>query len=128
MGQWKAVTPQPREVNRPPDPAQSPITTGMLSRQAERLKELKTVLVNSGLVSLDKQATALGLSRSTAWSLFQGAHKSSGLHPILIRRMLSSERLPPAARTVILTYIQERCRGDYGDSAALRHRFIQRLK
>ena len=100
----------------------------MRSKQAERLKELQTVLVNSGLGSLDKQAAALGLSRSTAWYLFKGAHKASGLHPALILRTLSSERLPPAARTVILTYIQERCRGDYGHSRAVRHKFIQRLE
>ena len=128
MVQSKAVAPQSRELDRALDPAQRIITTAMRSKQTERLKELQTALFNSGLGSLDKQAAALGLSRSTAWYLFRGTHKSSGLHPALLLRMLSSERLPPAARALILTYIQERWRGDYGHSAALRRKFLERLE
>jgi hypothetical protein len=128
MVQSKAVALQSRELDQILDPAQPPIATGMRSKQTERLKELRTALLDSGLGCLDRQAAALGLSRSTAWFVLQGTHKSSGLRPALLLRMLSSERLPPAARAVILTYIQERCRGDYGHRAALRRKFIRRLE
>ena len=110
------------------DPADPLLITAMRSKQSERLNELRTVLIASGLGSIDRQATALGLSRSTAWFILHGTHKWSGLHPALLVRILSSERLPPSARAVILTYIQERCRGDYGHSAALREKFIERLE
>ena len=127
MGRSQAV-PRSAECDHALDRADPFVITAMQSKQSERLKELRTVLIASGLGSVDGQATALGLSRSTAWFILHGTHKWSGLHPTLLVRMLSSERLPPAARGVILTYIQERCRGDYGHSAALREKFIERLE
>jgi hypothetical protein len=128
MGRSRAVAPQTGELDHALNPAQPLIITAMRSKQSERLKELQTALFDSGLGCLDRQAAALGLSRSTAWFVLHGTHKSSGLRPALLLRMLSSERLPPQARAVILTYIQERCRGDYGHSSALRRKFCERLE
>jgi hypothetical protein len=47
--------------------------------QCAKIAELREVLLRSGYPSLDKQAVALGLSRSTTWAVLQAGHKSSGL-------------------------------------------------
>jgi hypothetical protein len=84
------------------------------ARQAIRIKELGAALAADGFVTLDEQARALGLSRSTAWAVLQANHKASGLTVPTINRMLSSPELPPSARVTILTYIEEKLAGLYG--------------
>jgi hypothetical protein len=59
-------------------------------RQSDRIKELKSALENAGLSTLDEQAKALGVGRSTAWSILKGNHKASGLSGAIVRRMLSA--------------------------------------
>ena len=84
------------------------------ARQGTRIKELGAALTASGLFTLDEQARALGLSRSTAWAVLKANHKASGLAAPTINRMLSSPELPPRARVTILTYIEEKLAGLYG--------------
>ena len=83
------------------------------ARQAARIKELGAALAASGLVALDEQARALGLSRSTAWAVLQANHKASGLAVPTINRMLSSRELPPNVRFTILKYVEEKLAGLY---------------
>jgi DNA invertase Pin-like site-specific DNA recombinase len=64
------------------------------ARQVTKIKELGPSLTASGLVTLDEQARALGLSRSTAWAVLKANHKASGLAAATISRMLSSPELP----------------------------------
>ena len=64
---------------------------------------------------LDEQAFVLGLSRSTAWTVTRGMHKTSGLSAMTINRMLASHRLPPKVRAKLLEYIAEKLAGTYGD-------------
>src|SRR3954447_13224242 len=49
------------------------------ARQSSKIKELRDELVSAGFNTLDRQAGALGLSRSTAWTVLRGHHKNSGL-------------------------------------------------
>ena len=84
------------------------------ARQAIRIKELGAALAADGFVTLDEQARALGLSRSTTWAVLKANHKASGLAAPTINRMLSSPELPPRARVTILTYIEEKLAGLYG--------------
>ena len=65
-----------------------------------------------GFVMLDEQAFVLGLSRSTAWTVTRGMHKTSGLSAMTINRMLASHRLPPKVRAKLLEYIAEKLAGD----------------
>ena len=67
-----------------------------IARQGTRIRELGGALVADGLVTLDDQARALGLSRSTAWAVLKANHKASGLAAGTINQMLSSQALPPA--------------------------------
>src|SRR5258706_10687090 len=97
------------------------------ARQSSKIRELGDALAVAGLFGLDEQASALGLSRSTTWTILKGQHKSSGLSATIINRMLAAPRLPPLVRTKILEYVAEKSAGRYGDSRARLSRFTARL-
>ena len=93
------------------------------ARQSAKLRELGIALVNAGIVSLDQQAAALGLCRSTTWTILKGSHKGSGLSVMTIGRMLSAPDLPASVRAVIFEYAAEKGSGHYGHNKAQRHKF-----
>ena len=93
------------------------------ARQAIRIKELGTPLAAAGLFTVDEQARALGLSRSSAWAVLKANHKATGLTAATINRMLSSPELPPRARATILTYVEEKLAGLYGHNEEQLGRF-----
>ena len=99
----------------------------MRKRQRAKIREFGGALAAKGLRTLDKQADALALSRSTTWNLLKGKHKGSGISPMIINRMLESPRLPPHVRAKILEYVAEKVAGAYGDSKARLDRFTARL-
>jgi len=98
-------------------------------RKHQRLKieEISRTLVECGFVALDEQAYVLGLSRSTAWTILRGMHKSSGLSAITINRMLTTGRLPPRVRLKLLEYIAEKMSGAYGDRTHRLKAFASRI-
>jgi predicted DNA-binding transcriptional regulator AlpA len=98
------------------------------ARQAAKIRELWESVRTAGFLTVDEQAKALGLSRSTAWTLRKANHKSSGLSVSIINQMLSAPHLPPLARAKILEYIQEKADGLYGGSESQRRRFVARVK
>jgi hypothetical protein len=65
----------------------------MKARQSAKIRELGQALIDAGL----RQADALGLRRSTAWTILKTRHKSTGLSAAIIERMLGSSA--PATRT-----------------------------
>ena len=99
----------------------------MKARQCAKIGELRQALLDAGFISLDQQAAALGLSRSSAWSLLKSAHKASGLSASTIRRMLNSPTLPPKARHVIEDYVERKCSGTYGHREHRLRRFRAQL-
>jgi hypothetical protein len=84
------------------------------ARQSRKIRELRTALRGAGLIRLDDQARALGLPRSTTWKILKGDNNASGLSAMVVSRMLSEPRLPPAVRTKILEYVREKTDGLYG--------------
>ena len=66
------------------------------------------------------------LARSTAWTILQANHKSSGLSATVINRMLTAPQLPPLVRAIILEYIDEKVAGLYGHSKLQLRRFTAR--
>ena len=100
---------------------------GAKARQCAKIWELRQALIEAGFLSLDQQADALGLARSTTWSVLKGAHKASGLSASVIKRMLSSPTLPPEARRVIEGYVEEKCAGFYGHRDNRVRRFRAKL-
>jgi hypothetical protein len=95
----------------------------MKARQSAKIQELGQALYDAGLRTLDKQAAALGLSRSTAWTVLKACHKNTGLFATTIARMLSSPRLPPRARSIIVQYVEEKSLGLYGGSRRQQQQF-----
>ena len=70
---------------------------------------------------------ALGLCRSTAWTVLQTDHKNSGLTSAVINCMLAAPKLPPAVRAKVLEYVTEKSEGLYGHCPKQRHRFLAKL-
>jgi transcriptional regulator with XRE-family HTH domain len=97
-------------------------------RQSAKLREIAAALEADGFIGLDAQAKALGLSRSTAWTILRGSHKHSGLSATTLNRMLASPLLGARARAKILEYIAEKRAGHYGLSKLNLRRFDQRLE
>jgi hypothetical protein len=75
------------------------------SMELERISE---ALVLSGYTSLDEQAKALGLGRSTAWTITTNKHKLGRLSAKTIDRILHNPQTPPAVRVVVQQYLAKR--------------------
>ena len=97
------------------------------SQQRLKIEEIGTTLAECGFVTLDEQAYVLGLSRSTAWTVIRGRHKTSGLCATTINRMLDTGRLPPRVRLKLLEYIAEKMSGAYGDQKHRLKAFANRI-
>ena len=100
----------------------------MRASQVNKIRELRQALIDAGFVSLDQQATALGLPRSTTWAVLKGNHKCSGLRAGLIARMWGAPKLPPPAKKILADYVTAKSRGAYGHSDVMRKRFITQLE
>ncbi len=96
-------------------------------RQTCKIKEIGQTLANVGYLTVEEQATALGLCRSTAWTIVKSSHKASGLSANLVKQMLASPRLPPPVRQKIIEYLEERLTGVYGHSRQQGRKFAARL-
>jgi hypothetical protein len=97
------------------------------ARQTAKIREIREALIAEQILGLDDQAQALGLHRSTAWTVLKGNHKSSGLSPTIVNRMLLASRLPSLARAKILEYVKERKAGHYGHSNLAIRKFTSSL-
>ena len=72
------------------------------------LINIADALIASGYTSLDQQARALGLSRSTAWTIVHAKHKVDRLSAKVSARMLKNPGLPPLVRATLQQYLAER--------------------
>ena len=68
------------------------------------LSAITDALVRSGYRSLDAQARALGLSRSTAWTIISGKHKRGRLHVNTTVKILTNPALPMQVRAAVEAY------------------------
>src|SRR5712671_5201655 len=83
----KAGVPNMRNSRRKP-PMRLDDPGELKERQTCKIRELAHSLVAVGFISLDEQADALGLSRSTTWTILQAKHKNYGLSGALVNRIL----------------------------------------
>jgi hypothetical protein len=120
---------RPSSVARVQARTQRPLllTARMKARQSSKIRELAEAVKSAGFLTLDEQAKALGLPRSTAWTIRKANHKASGLSASIINRMLAAPELPPLARTKILEYVEEKAAGLYGGSRSQCRKFAARL-
>ena len=103
------------------------ISSNMKAMQSDKIRELRQALLDAGFLTLDQQASSLGLSRSTAWAVLKGNHKCSGLSATLIKRMLASLELPPPAAKILLEYVEKKSAGAYGHNKDRLRQFRARL-
>lgn len=99
----------------------------MKARQCAKIKEIGDALRSASYLTLDKQADALGLARSTAWTVLRAGHKTSGLTAAVIERMLAAPELPAAVHKKLLEYVAEKSAGFYGHCPKQRRRFLSAL-
>ena len=82
-------------------------------KQALKLAEIRQALVTAGYNTTAKQAAVLGIGRSTAWG-FLNRDKRAGPSAKVIKRILSSPRVPERARRKVEQYVEQKVRGFYG--------------
>jgi hypothetical protein len=75
---------------------------------AIRLQDISEALTESGYTKLDQQAKALGINRSTAWTIVKTKHKLGRLSTKTTKRILANPVTPPAVLSVIQEYLAER--------------------
>jgi len=97
------------------------------ARRSIKLREVEVALRRAGLIALDEQARALGLSRTTTWKILRGNRRSSEPSAATINRILCAPRLPLPVRIKILEYVQERVSGMYGHDKSQLRRFSIRI-
>jgi hypothetical protein len=96
--------------------------------QLAKIAELGETLIATGYLRLDKQATVLGLSRSTTWTITRAQHKNTGLSAAVIKRMLAQPQLPALLRVKIAEYIDQKSAGVYGHNPAQMRRFVAHIR
>jgi hypothetical protein len=99
----------------------------MKARQKAKIKEIGDALRAAGYFTIDRQAEALGLCRSTAWTVLRADHKNSGLSSAVIDQVLAAPELPPEVHEKLLQYISEKSAGLYGHCPKQRRRFVEGL-
>ena len=72
------------------------------------LQDISEALTESGYTKLDQQAKALGIHRSTAWTIVKTKHKLGRLSTKTTKRILANPVTPPAVRSIIQKYLAER--------------------
>ena len=76
-----------------------------------KIQDIAGALIAEGYRSLDEQAKALGVHRSTAWTIMKTKHKLDRLSQKTTNNMLANPALPPSVRIVVLQYLTERSDG-----------------
>jgi hypothetical protein len=122
----QAVSEQRRRRHALPEGCGS-VGAQMKERQSSKIGEIRDAVLSGGFLTVEEQAKALGLSRSTTWAILKGTRKASGLSASIINRMLAAPQLPPLVRSKILEYVEEKAAGLYGGNSAQRHGFTARL-
>jgi hypothetical protein len=73
-----------------------------------KIQNIVDALIADGYLSLDAQAKALGVCRSTAWTIVKTKHKLDRLSFEVTNSMLANPELPPTVRLVLFQYLVER--------------------
>jgi hypothetical protein len=68
------------------------------------IQNMIEALTSSGYMSLDDQATALGLPRSTVWTIRENKHKVGRLCAKTIERILANPDTPPRVLAALQEY------------------------
>src|SRR5262245_20949480 len=70
-------------------------------RQNVPIEAIAAALVAAGHTRLDSQAKALGLNRSTTWTIVRNKHKLGRLNRQTAQRILANPDTPSSVRTIV---------------------------
>ena len=73
-----------------------------------KIQDISDALTSAGYLSLNAQAEALGVCRSTAWTIVRAKHKLDRLSAKTTNQMLSNPSLPATVRSLVEKYVLER--------------------
>ena len=73
-----------------------------------KLHHISEALIASGYTTLDDQAKALGINRSTAWTIIKTKHKLGRLSTKTTERILANPATPASVRALVQRYLAER--------------------
>ena len=104
----------------------SPPISHMRAMQRSKIREFRQALVKAGSHARSASGEP-GAGAKHRLDDFAGNHKHSGLSAAIIKRMLSSQQLPPPARKILLEYVEEKLAGAYGHNQTQLRRFRERL-
>jgi hypothetical protein len=93
----------------------------------EKMREIAECLKRCGRLTVDSQAKALGVSRSTAWAMLSGRYKVSGISARVVKQILSSQELPPEVRAKVVEYVADKVSGKFSCNATRLRRFRSRM-
>jgi hypothetical protein len=99
----------------------------MKDLQRAKVIEIAGALAEAGLISLNQQAEALGLHRSTTWTIAKSQCKGTGLTASTVNRILASPKLPHSVRVKVIEYAKEKLTGRYGHKPARIREFEAKL-
>jgi hypothetical protein len=103
-------------------------TASETSRQVAKIADIGKALRAEGHHHIEEQARALGLLRSTAWTVVKANQARTGLTAGLIRKMLTSASLSLSIRKILIEYIEERLGGRYGERTPRSQRAFEALQ
>lgn len=125
----EAGGPKPWGITQMSKKPQQPVVTACTSKAtpSERLRvvrdlnarkngiqDITEALISSGYTSLDRQAKALGLHRTTTWTIIKNKHKLGRLSTKTIERIIANPETPPLVRSAVQEYVAEKTRdGEY---------------
>ena len=99
---------------------------GTKTRQASKLEDIREALIAAGCDTTAKQAAVLGVCRATAWVVLN-RDKRAGPSANIIKRILSSPKLPSKVRQKVEEYVEEKIGGLYGHSEPSRRAFSRSI-
>jgi plasmid maintenance system antidote protein VapI len=79
-----------------------------IKAQSAKIGEIAEALRSLRIISLDAQAKALGVHRSTAWTIVRKKHKLGRLSAKTIKRILANPETPGSVLSLIHQYLAER--------------------
>src|SRR5262245_58063108 len=76
-------------------------------RRKTSMQQIADALVAEGYGTVRQQAKALGVQRSTAWTIMNAKHKLGRLCAKTTDRMLANPQLPTSVRAAVQQYLDE---------------------
>jgi hypothetical protein len=79
-----------------------------ISCRKNKIQDIMEALISSGCNSLDDQARALGLPRSTVWTMRRNSHKLGRLSAKTLERIVANPETPPRVLYSVQKYVREK--------------------